>query len=143
MKIQGTLNINNKKSEEITKWTTSMFWFIIFTVKIVIVGLMINTVTTQIKISKLMVDNNCYIDKVVIIFTVFSRFLNECKGKLELLLYFLMLEVLQEVLVISGYLIIWVQNMKQEMLLEKYLQRIQEEEEEKKKKKDSEKEKLL
>jgi len=143
MKINGTLNSNNKKAEEVTKWTTSLFWFIIFAVKMIIVGLMISTVSNQIKISKLMVENDCYIDKVVIIFTVFSSFLKECFARLEMLLYFLILEILQETLVISGYLVIWVQNMKEEMLMEKYIQKLKEEGEDKEKKKDSEKEKLI
>jgi len=139
MKLESSLNVNNKNSEEISKWTSTMFWFIIFAVKMIIVGLMISTVSNQIKISKLMVDSNCYIDKVVIVFTVFRRFLDDCKAKLETLVYFLIIEFILEIFVIAGHLVIWIQRLKQEILLEMYTQKLLEEE----KKKDQEKEKLL
>jgi len=100
---------------------------------------MISTVSNQIKISKLMVDSNCYIDKVVIVFTVFRRFLDDCKAKLETLVYFLIIEFILEIFVIAGHLVIWIQRLKQEILLEMYTQKLLEEE----KKKDQEKEKLL
>ena len=93
MKLNGSLNSNNKEAEEITKWTIIMFWFIIVMVKMLVVCVMLTKVNYQIYLAQLMIDQQCYSDDVVGIFTIFIVFLTQCKEKLMSLLWFLVLVI--------------------------------------------------
>ncbi len=133
MKLKGTLNLNNKMAEEISKWTNMMFWFIIFMVKILIVGIMVSTVTNQIQIVTDMMDYKCYIQQVRAVLNTFTTFLKTSKTKLMYVLFLLIFEIFQESLVTGGYLIIWTQNMKKDVQNKKAMKRLREEREEKEK----------
>lgn len=143
MKLNGTINNNNKNAEEISKWTNFMIWFIIFGVKILINSIMMSLTTQQLNIVKDLKTYNCFAAGILLIFDKFDDFILMCSLKSEIIMIFLIIELFFQTMILIGYIFIWIRNKKKQILLERILKQLKVEEEIKEKKTNSEKEKLL
>jgi len=120
-KLKGTINLNNKKSEEIMKFTNKLFWFLVFIIKFGVLIQMFVLTLSQLSIVDDFIKFTCYMEETIIILKVFQVFLVTCKEKCINILAFLLIEFAMESLIIVGYVFIHIQIKRREMLNDKIL----------------------
>ena len=116
MKLRGALNLNNKKSEEITKFTNKLFWFLVFIIKFGTLLQMYIITVNQISIADDFIKYHCYLESLTNTLKDFREFLFICEAKCINQLIFLVVEFAFEILVCIGYIFILIQNKKKELI---------------------------
>jgi len=131
MKLKETLNLNNKKSEEITKFTNKLFWFLVFIIKFGTLLQMYIITTNQISIADDFIKYHCYVESVTNTLKDFREFLFICESKCINQLIFLVVEFISEALVCIGYLFVMIQNKRKEIINNLLIDKMKKENEDK------------
>ncbi len=126
MKLKGNLNLNNRKSEEISKMTNKIFWFLVWMVKTGTLLQMLGVTMNQIKIVEDFINFKCYSENALNTLVDFSIFLKNCKVMCVQILIFLLIEMGCEGLVLIGYFLIFLQNRKKDIINRRALELINE-----------------
>ena len=131
MKLYGTLVLNNKRSEEISKFTNKLFWFFAFLVKFGLIIQMIATSKQQISIVSDFITYKCFDDSLLDTLRVNLSFLGISLLISYDILILLLIEFCFEMFICIGYLFIFLYNNRraiyQKILLEEYKKALKEE----------------
>jgi len=113
MKYQGLLCLNNKRSEEINKFTNKLFWFFAYMVKIGFLIQMLSSTHTQISIVEDFLKYKGFLDSISNTLRHNLDFLIICNERCYTLLALLILEFFLELVICIGYVFIIYYNQRQ------------------------------